>query len=142
MRKYRISRFLRKFYFIKSVLLQVLIEGNVVYFTYVCFGHLSTSFSFQFGDKVSLLFTVVFLFVVVVFTFAYYLLVGHFLQEKAGYFIYCYYRCNSGYFLLSTKNLIRNFLRGAVFYFLHEFYLQELSLLSSIEVLVIIILIL
>lgn len=66
---------------------------------------------------------------------------GHFLQEKAGYFIYCYYRCNSGYFLLSTKNLVRNPLRGAVFYFLHELYLEELLLLSVAEALVLVILI-
>ena len=32
------------------------------------------------------------------------------------------------------KNLIRNFLRGIIYYFLHELYLEELIMLSVIEV--------
>ena len=117
--KYKVSQFVRKFYFIKIVLLQTFIEGNVAYFSYVCFGHLSTPFTFQFGDKLSLIFTTFVLWIVIMFCFAFYPLVGYFLQKKAGYFLSYAYRCNPGYLSLSLKNLIRNFLRGSVFYFFH-----------------------
>ena len=119
LQKYKVSQYIRKFYFIKATLLQTLIEGNVIYFVYVCLGHLSTAFHFIFGDKASLAFTVVFLWVVMMFSFTFYSLTGHFLQKKAGYFLPCVYRCNLGYFLTTVKNLVRNFLRGAIFYFLH-----------------------
>ena len=119
LQQHKISQFLRKFYFIKSILLQTLIEGNLVYLVYVCFGHLSTAFHFRFADRLSLAFTVVFLWGIVLFSLTFYILVGRFLQSKACYFLYCYYRCTSGYFFITIKNLVRNFLRGATFYFLH-----------------------
>jgi hypothetical protein len=118
-KNYKVSKYLRKFYFIKTALLQILLEGNIVYFTYVCFGHLTTSFTFEFGDKISLFFTVLFLFLLVIFTFGFYPLMGSFLLKKSSYFLYSCYRCYPGYTYLSVKNLIRNFLRGTVFYFLH-----------------------
>ena len=46
LRKNPISRYFRRFNFCKTTLMQTLIEGNVVYFTYVCFGHLQTAFNF------------------------------------------------------------------------------------------------
>ena len=136
--QYKISQHLRKFYFLKTIFAQTLIEGNVIYFTYVCFSHLGTSFFWRFGDKVSLVFTIVLLWGLILFTLVYYPLVGYFLRQKASYFIYCYYRCNSGYFFLNVKNLGRNFLRGAVFYFVDNFFLEEIALLCLIEAAVIV----
>ena len=121
-RNYKVSQYVRKYYFGKTVLLQTLVEGNVIYFVYVCFGHFSTSFSFQFGDKISLAFTLAFFLFITVSVFVFYSLAGEFLQQRAGYFIYNYYRCNEGLFVITVKNLVRNFLRGSIFYFLHEFY--------------------
>lgn len=120
LRKYKISQYLRKFYFFKSVLFQTLIEGNVIYFVYVCLGHLSTPFHFRFGDKMSLSFTLAFFWIVIMFTFTFYILIGSFLKKQASYFIYCYYRCNSGYAFVTAKNLLRNFLRGFAFYYFHD----------------------
>ena len=137
--QYKISQHLRKFYFLKTIFAQTLIEGNIIYFTYVCFSHLDTSFLFRFGDKVSLVFTTVFLWGLILFTLVYYPLVGCFLKQRASYFIYCYYRCNSGYFYLNVKNLGRNFLRGAVFYFMDNFFKEEIALLCLIQAIVIIV---
>ena len=130
--KYKISVYFRKFYFIKSALIQTLIEGNVCYFCYVCLSHLSTPFSFQFGDKLSLGFTVVFFWVILMFCFLFYFLITRYLKKKAGYFLSYVYRCNHGCMILSIKNLIRNLLRAAVFYFFHEFYGTQIILLIVI----------
>jgi hypothetical protein len=133
-KKYKVSQNIRKFYFVKTVLLQSLFEGNVIYLVYVCFGHLQSSFSFHFGDKLSLAFTVLFLWVTVVFTFCFYQMVGYFLGKRACYFIYCYYRCDYSYHYLTLKNLVRNFLRGSIFYFLRDYLAEEFILLSVVEV--------
>lgn len=119
LQKWRISRYIKSFYFIKTVLLQTLLEGNIAYFTYVCFGHLTTSFHFKYGDKLSLIFTIVFLFIVLIFSISFYPLMGHYFRKKSKLFISCHHPTNSGYLFLSIKNLMRNFLRGSVFYFLH-----------------------
>ena len=131
-RNYKISQHFRKYYFIKTVLLRTLLEGNIAYFIYVCFGHLAMPFTFDFYDRLSLSFTVVFLWVLLVFSLIFYSLIGRYLQNKAGHFLYCYYRCNSGYLLIASKNLIRNFLRGAIFYFFHENPKYEMFLLIVI----------
>lgn len=122
LQKYKISQYFRKFYFLKPILFQSLIEGNVCYFVYVCLGHLSVSFSFKFEDKACLGLTVFFLWIILMFSFCFYVLVGHFLREKACYFIFCFYRCNAGYFYLTIKNLSRNLLRGTIFFFFHEYF--------------------
>lgn len=132
--KYQISKYVRKYYFIKTVIPLLLIEGNMVYFTYISFGHLCLAFSFTWRDKLALVFTTLFFGLVVILAFSFYSLLGEFLKQKTGYFLNCYYRIHLGYFLLTSKNLVRNFLRGIIYYFLHEFYLQELILLSIIEV--------
>lgn len=119
LQKWRISRYIKSFYFIKTVLLQTLLEGNIAYFTYVCFGHLTTSFHFKYGDKLSLIFTVVFLFMILLFSISFYPLMGHYLKKKSKIFISCHPPTNSGYLFLSIKNSMRNFLRGSVFYFFH-----------------------
>ena len=114
---------MRKYYFIKTVITLVLIEGNMVYFTYIAFGHFCLSFSFTWRDKLALVFTTLFFGLVVILAFSFYFLLGEFLKQKAGYFLNCYYRVQLGYFLLTSKNLVRNLLRGIIYYFLHELYL-------------------
>lgn len=138
LRKYKVSIYLLKFYFIKTVLLQSLLEGNVAYFSFVCFGHIETSFSFKFGDKISLLFMMVFLWIIIIFSFTFYPLIGRYLEKRSSSFIQSIRGCNSGLFFISMRQLIRNFIRGAVFYFLYQYYAVELILLIVIEVAIVI----
>lgn len=120
--RFKISQFIRKFYFLKTTLLQTTLEGSMSYFAYVCFGHLSMAFSFVFVDKAALTFTVVFLWGLLMFSLTFYLLVGYFLRQKAYHFIYCMYRVHEGYIFITVKALLRNFVRGAIFYFLCDRY--------------------
>lgn len=122
LRQYKISQFLRKYFFIKATLFQTLLEGSVSYFVYVCLGNLELSFSFKFGDRLSLLFAVLFFWAVLLFSFAFYLLLGHYLRKRACYFIFCMYRSYEGHFYLTLRNLVRNLGRGAVFFFFHHLY--------------------
>ena len=129
-REYKISVFFRRFFFFWIALLQILFEGNLSYFVYVCFGNLSLAFSFSFADKLSLIFNILFLFVLLLFSVTFYLLLGKFLRKKAGYFIYCFYRCLPGHFFLSFRAFMRGFLRGSIHFFLHNYYEWEIFSLS------------
>lgn len=51
LKNYRISKVVRKFYFIKTALGVALLEMNLAYFTFVCFTHLNQSFSFCLWNK-------------------------------------------------------------------------------------------
>lgn len=135
----KISSYLRKYFFLKTTIIQTLLEGNIAYFTYVCFGNLNLSFSFYFVDKILIGTTVVFLWVIVLFSLIFYPLIGKYLKKRAGYFIYCVYRFNPGYYFIQIKLLLRNFMRGAIFYFLHSSYVAELFLLLGVEVMVLVI---
>lgn len=75
-----------------------------------------------------------FFLVVLIFCISFYPLMGHYFRKKSKLFMSCHHPTNSGYLFLSIKNLMRNFLRGSVFYFLHEFYVAELIALSMVEI--------
>lgn len=135
--KFKISQLFRKFYFFKATLLQTIFEGSISYFVYVCFGHLSMAFAFGFADKAALMLTVAFLWGLLAFSLTFYLLIGYFLGAKAYHFLYCMYRVHESYIFITAKMLLRNFVRGAIFFFLHDFYEIELLLLSAVELAVI-----
>ena len=127
----------RRYYFFKSVLLQSLLEGNLPYFVYLSFSHLNHAFSFTFFDKLSLIFTLLFLIVVLLFSIAFYLMIGKSLKKTSCYFIYCLYRCASAFKFLTVNNLIRGFLRGSIHFFLHNYYGYQIASLCAVELLVI-----
>lgn len=135
--EYKISSLVRRFYFFKIALLQIILEGNLSYFVYLSFSHLSHAFSFTFFDKLSLIFTVIFLFGVLMFSIAFYLIIGKLLKKNSCYFIYCFYRCPSTFKFLTVNNLIRGFLRGSVHFFLYNYYGYQIVSLCVVELLVI-----
>ena len=137
-REYKISVLFRRFFFFNIALLQMLFEGNVAYFIYVCFGNMNMSFSFSFADKLALVFTVLFLFVLLVFSVIFYLLLGKYLMKQAGYFIYCFYRCLPAHFFLALRTFFRGCLRGAIHYFLYHHYEWEIICLTLVELIVLI----
>ena len=98
--KYKISLLFRRYYFFWGALIQILFEGNVAYFTFCCFNHLGHSFSFRFADKLALIFTITFLFIILILSVTFYILIGRIYQKQASYFIYCLYRCEESYFFL------------------------------------------
>ena len=103
--KFKVSILFRRYYFFTGTIIQILFEGNISYFTFCCFNHLGHSFSFSFADKLSLLFTVMFLFIVLMLSISFYFLIGHLYKKLSSYFIYCFYRCNQSYWYLMMYNM-------------------------------------
>ena len=94
LRKYgiRASKYFKKFYFLKTTLAVVLLEGNLAYFMFVCFLHLQVAFSFNLADKLSLSFTILLLFALVSFCFCFYLMLFRYLGKRASKFTENIYR--------------------------------------------------
>ena len=95
-------------------------------------------FTFSMADRISLSFTVLFLFSLLLYTFCFFLLVPKYLKRKAGYFVEFTYRENAGYCYKIVSLLLRNLLRAAVFCFLHYQFKFQLHLLSLVEIFIII----
>ena len=104
--KYKISILFRRYYFFTGTLLQILFEGNVAYFTFCCFNHLGQAFSFRFSDKLSLLFTIAFLFILLILSLTLYFFIGKLYQKQSSYFIYCLYRCQYSYLFLVMYKMV------------------------------------
>ena len=92
LRNYRISKYIRKFCFLSSTLAVAILESSLGYFIFVCLSHVLQSFSFKLVDKLSLSFTVIFLFSLFLFSFSFYILVFKYLGKQASYFNEFIYR--------------------------------------------------
>ena len=86
LRKRRISKYLRKFYFIKCSLGVALLESNLEYFVFVCFMNINSSFSFNWANKFELSFAVLFLLSLLSYSFCFYMLMFKYLGKQASYF--------------------------------------------------------
>ena len=113
-------------------------EGNIAYFTFCCFNHLTNAFSFKFADKLTLLFTVMFLFIMLVLSISFYFIIGQLLKKKACYFIQCFYRCHKAYCYLAMYNMFIEFVKGALHYFLLNKYGYLMACLCALECFIII----
>ena len=71
----------------------------------------------------ALVLTVSFLWAILVFSFCFYGLTKYFLRKKSKRYFQPISQTLGGQIFLSGRNLIRNFARGAVFFFLYENYL-------------------
>lgn len=116
------SRSIRKYFFFFPSLLQVLIESNVAYFVFVCFSHLLSSFCFKYRDKCSLIFTILFLFGLVIYTSTFFILVDKFFKKNSYHFIPGFYRINKTFYYLTLACLLRNFIKGAICAVFHYVY--------------------
>ena len=132
--KYQISLWIRPFYFLKEIIAKILIEENLAYFTYICFGTVQTSFSFCFQDKFYIIFTTIFLFILCIFCLTFYFFLKQYLKKKSQYFIDGLYYQNPSYILMIFCNLIRAFLRGTAHYFLYYQHHIEMLTLSCLQI--------
>lgn len=104
---------------------------------FICFSHLVQSFTFKFADKISLLFTIVFLFSLFLFSFCFYLLIFKYLRKNSSHFAEHTYKKSAGFWYKALNLSIRSVLRAAIFYFLHYYYRSQLIMLILMEILMI-----
>ena len=129
LQEYRVSKYIRKFYFIKSVLATALLEENLTYFIFVCFSHLNISFIFRLVDKISLVFTVLYLFGLILFSLCFYPLICQFLKKKSVYFSQHTFARLPGFWYKTMQLVIRGGLRAVVFCFYSHRYTSQLAML-------------
>ena len=136
-RHFRIRKFVKKFYFIKTVFAIAMLEENLGYFVFVCFSHLAHSFSFNFADKFSLGLTVAVLFSLLIFALCFYLLISQYLRKRATHFSEFTYRESAGFCYKVLQLSLRSVLRSVVFCFFCSQYNNKLLMLCAIEALMI-----
>ena len=119
---YKISSYVRRFYFVLPCLLQSLIEGNISFFTYIFFRQCFLAFSFKFLDKVFIATAFGFFFFVIMMACCFYFLGNRYYKKKFGYFIYCFYRTYPSMVYLSFQLVMRGIVRGVIHSCLHNYY--------------------
>lgn len=117
LQKWKVSKYIRKYCFFKTTLIVISLESNLAYFVYICFLNLQNAFSFNLVDKISLSFTVIFLFVLFILGLTFSMLIFKYLGKQASYFNDSAYR-ESASFVYRSVTLIRNILRGVIYSFL------------------------
>ena len=121
---YKISILFRRFYFTPCVLIQMLVETNLAFFTYLIFKQIGVAFSFQFTDKIFLALSILIFGIFLVFSLCSYFIGNQIYGKGFGYFIYCYYRCFPAMGYITIKYILRGFLKGAIHHFFHEEYMK------------------
>ena len=136
---YKISVYLRRYYFLSCALSQGLIEGNIPFFTYLFFRQCYLAFSFKFTDKIFIAIAIVLFFFVIIFVCCFYFIYNWYLEKKFGYFIYCFYRSLPAMVFLTFQLVMRGLVRGAIHSCLHNHYTTEIILLCVMEASIIVV---
>ena len=137
---YEISKFLRPYSF-KLILVDLIIQGNVEYFTFLGFRSFNVLFTFNTNTTIMQVFSIFFMLVVLLVTICSYL--GYYYQygKYARYFLSNMYRFPSSYVLMTFVFGFRPFLKGLVHAFFFEQWSLQIWLLTGIELLMVIIII-
>lgn len=89
----------------------------------------------------SLIFTVTFLFFLMISALCFYALLNKYLGKQCGYFFSFYYRTFSGMCMLTTGTFVRRFVQGAAHFFLYHNYGYLMIALSCLEILIVVLMI-
>lgn len=113
-KKFKLGKYFRGFYFIKTMLIKVLILDNVSYFTFVCFNQLiNNSFFFRSIDKFFFLVTLIFLFLLLFASFNFYWMIRYFQQNASKTFFEELKITNLSCFVLTSNRNVLKLFRGA-----------------------------
>lgn len=135
---YSISICLRPYSF-WAILIELLIQNNIQYFTFLGFRALAIPFSFQFASKWLLIFSVTFFFITTLLAFSSYAFYYGWYGKLARYFLVNMYRFPSSYALMIILYGVRPFLKGVIHSLFFNNVSLQLSLLAGTEIGVIII---
>ena len=116
------------------ILLELLIQNNIEFFTFVGFRALSTTLSKDFNEKVFNTLIIIFLFIVIFCTFSSYSIYYHRYKKLARYFLVNMYRFPSSYILMTIAFGVRPFLKGIIHASLHDHWVLQIWLLIEVEV--------
>ena len=129
---YEVSKFLRVYSF-WLVLVEILIQGNLEFFSFLGWRSFYVLFSFSLTCKAINAFVILFMFVVLLCSTTSYLFYHWVYGKMARYFINNMYRFQSSYILMVVCYGLRPFLKGCVHALFHDRWELQLWLLSGIE---------
>ena len=138
---YGFSAYLRRFYFMGACVLQILLESNLSFFTYLFFRQMMVSFSFKAVDKAFLALSTVLFFCIMVSVCCFYFMANCAYKKGFGYFLYCFYRCFPSFVFLTCRYFVSGFAKGVIHSVLHQEYEKQMVLLCCVEAFVISVLI-
>ena len=132
------SVYVRRYFFVLPCVIQIVVEGNIPFFTYIFFRQAMVAFAFKFADKVFIAGAVVVFFAMLLAASCFYFLGNYHYKKRFGYFIYCFYRCFPSMVFLTFRMFVRGFVRGVIHSTLHYNYWVAIVLLSILEATVIV----
>ena len=132
------SVYIRRYFFVLPCVIQIVVENNMPFFTYIFFRQAMVAFSFNFTDKLFIAVAVVVFFLMMMAGICFYFLFDYLYKKRFGYFIYCFYRCFPSMVFLTFRMFVRGFARGVIHSTLHSNYWLAIVLLSALEVAVIV----
>ena len=131
-KNFKWSVYLRRYCFTPNYV-QIVLEPNISYFTYLFFNQTKNFFAFNFWDKISLAFSVVFMMIVLLCSICFFILVNEFYEKKSGYFLHNFYRTPKGILYATLRINIRGLIYGMLHSLLYEYYTELMVSLIAIE---------
>ena len=117
---FKFSIYLRRYHFMIACILQILIESNVSFFTYLFFRQMMVSFSFTIKDKVFLVLSNFIFFCIIISSCCFYFIGNYIYKKGFGYFLYCFYRCFPSFVFLTCRYFVSGFAKGVIHSVLHQ----------------------
>jgi hypothetical protein len=130
---YRVSFLLRPYSF-WAVILELALQSNIEYFTFLGMRALGIPFSFSFPSKWLFLLAVTMFFLVVFTAFISYALYYFWYGKLSRYFLLNMYRFPSSYLLMIFLYGIRPFMKGLAHAMFYSSFVSQLQVLAAIEV--------
>ena len=135
---YEISKFLR-FYSFWWVLMEILIQRNIEFFTFLGFRNFKTMFHFDIGSKLLVTLNLIMFFLTLITTFhSYFHYYGEY-GRLAKYFLSNMFRFPSSYALMTIVYGLKPFTKGIIHAMLYEEWVVQVWLLLGVELLTVVI---
>ena len=128
---YEVSKFLRIYSF-WWILLEILVQRNLEYFTFLCFRNFLVMFQFSIISKILLILNLLMFSLILVTTFYSYF---HYYREYgrlAKYFLANMFRFPSSYALMIIVYGIKAFMKGIIHAMLYEHWILQIWMLTAI----------
>jgi ABC-type multidrug transport system fused ATPase/permease subunit len=128
----RVSKYLRP-YSLWWVLLELLLQNNVEYFTFLGCRSLDIPFSFSFQSRCLVLLSALMLLLTCFTAFSSYIIYYSFYQKLASYFLVNMYRLQSSFTLMTIAYGLKPMVKGLVHALLYDHFSLQLHLLLLAE---------
>lgn len=133
--RFPIKKYLKRYKYFKTMVIKVLLLENVSYFVFVSLNHIHLSFHFLFGDKLNLIFTLLYLFAIFFLTFTFYWMGMKHCRKFSKFFMENIRPLKKSVLFLTCSKMIIKFIRGSIFCLLFDFPSPQIISLIILKIL-------